>query len=110
MLRNSAVAMWIFVLLGLIPFMPFGWGATFLFFVIPVWLVYWQVKFGKLQTSDCRLQTRQARPAHCAGHVATSTGSRTGVFDLAIGIDSLELINRTVFEGHSQEEPVSANG
>ena len=52
MLRNSAGAMWIFVLLGLIPFLPFGWGATFLFFVIPVWLVYWQVKFGKLQSSD----------------------------------------------------------
>ena len=52
MLRNSAGAMWIFVLLGLIPFMPFGWGATLLFFVIPVWLVYWQVKFGKLQSSD----------------------------------------------------------
>jgi hypothetical protein len=44
--------MWIFLLLGLIPFMPFGWGSTILFFAIPVWLVYWQVKFGKIQTQD----------------------------------------------------------
>jgi len=44
--------MWIFFLLGLLPFMPFGWGFTALFFVIPVWLVYWQVKFGSLKTND----------------------------------------------------------
>ena len=52
LLRNSAGAMWIFFLLGLLPFLPFGWGFTGLFFSIPVWLIYWQVKFGRLQTSD----------------------------------------------------------
>jgi len=52
LLRNSAGVMWIFFLLGLLPFMPFGWGFTALFFVIPVWLVYWQVKFGSLKTKD----------------------------------------------------------
>ena len=52
LLRNSAAVMWIFFLLGLLPFMPFGWGFTILFFVIPVWLVYWQVKFGRIQTQD----------------------------------------------------------
>ena len=39
LLRNSAGAMWIFFLLGLIPFSPLGWGFTGLFFVIPVWLI-----------------------------------------------------------------------
>jgi len=52
LLRNAAGVMWIFFLLGLLPFLPFGWGFTFLVFLIPVWLVYWQVKFGGLQTTD----------------------------------------------------------
>jgi len=52
MLRNSAGVMWGFFLLGLIPFLPLGWGFVGLFFVIPVWLIYWQVKFGSLQTQD----------------------------------------------------------
>jgi hypothetical protein len=52
LLRNSAGTMWGFFLLGLFPFMPFGWGFTSLFFAIPGWLIYWQVKFGGLQTSD----------------------------------------------------------
>jgi hypothetical protein len=38
--------------LGLLPFMPFGWGFKGLFFVIPAWLVFWQVKFGRLETPD----------------------------------------------------------
>jgi hypothetical protein len=52
LLRNTAGAMWLFFLLGLIPFLPFGWGFTGLFVVIPVWLIYWQVKFGRIQTQD----------------------------------------------------------
>jgi hypothetical protein len=52
LLRNSAAVMWTFFLLGLIPFLPLGWGFTVLFFVIPVWLIYWQLKFGRLQTAD----------------------------------------------------------
>jgi len=52
LLRNSAAVMWIFFLLGLLPFMPFGWGFIGLFLVIPFWLIYWQVKFGNIQTGD----------------------------------------------------------
>ena len=52
LLRSTAGAMWMFFLLGLIPFSPLGWGATILFYVIPAWLIYWQVKFGKLETVD----------------------------------------------------------
>ncbi len=52
LLRNSAAVMWTFFLLGLLPFSPFGWGFTGLFFAIPVWLIYWQLKFGRLQTID----------------------------------------------------------
>jgi hypothetical protein len=50
-LRNSAGAMWTFFLLGLV-FIPFGWGFSGLFFGIPAGLIYWQIKFGKLQTRD----------------------------------------------------------
>jgi hypothetical protein len=42
----------IFLLGILIPFMPFGWGFTILFFVIPIWLIVWQLRFGRLQTVD----------------------------------------------------------
>lgn len=52
LLRNAAGVMWIFFLLGLLPFLPFGWGFTFLVVAIPIWLVYWQVQFGSLQTTD----------------------------------------------------------
>jgi hypothetical protein len=52
LLRNSAAVMWVFFLLGLLPFMPFDWGFTALFFSIPAWLIYWQVKFGNLPTRD----------------------------------------------------------
>ena len=52
MLRNSAGAMWTFFVIGLFTFWPVGWGFTCLFYIIPVWLVYWQVKFGSLQTLD----------------------------------------------------------
>ena len=52
LLRHSAVAMWIFFVLGLLPFMPFGWGFIGLFFVVPVWMIYWQIKFGNLPTRD----------------------------------------------------------
>jgi hypothetical protein len=48
----SAGAIWVFFLLGLLPFMPFDWGFTGLFFLIPAWLLYWQVQFGRLEISD----------------------------------------------------------
>ena len=53
MLRYVAGAMWTFFLLGFIPLlMPLVWASNAMFFVIPVWLVYWKVRFGKLQTDD----------------------------------------------------------
>ena len=53
MLRYSAGAMWTFFLLALIPFlMPIVWASNVMFFVVPVWLLYWQVKYGNLQTDD----------------------------------------------------------
>ena len=53
MLRYIAGAMWTFLLLALIPFlMPLAWASNVMFFVVPVWLIYWQVRFGKLQTDD----------------------------------------------------------
>ena len=52
LVRNAAAVMWIFLALSVVPFMPFGWGFRILFLVIPVWLIYWQVKFGKLETVD----------------------------------------------------------
>ena len=51
-LRNTAGAMWGFFLLGLVTFSPIVWAASFLFFLIPAWLIYWQVKFGALKTVD----------------------------------------------------------
>ncbi|HSE24906.1 MAG TPA: hypothetical protein VLB68_24815 [Pyrinomonadaceae bacterium] len=87
MLRNSAGAMWIFVLLGLIPFLPFGWGATFLFFAIPAWLVYWQVKFGRLQTSDVDYK-RAKRDRLIA----------LGMWLPALGLELLSLIRLLVSE------------
>ena len=53
MLRYIAGAMWTFFLLALIPFlMSLVWASNVMFFVVPVWLVYWKVRFGKLQTDD----------------------------------------------------------
>ena len=53
-LRTAAVT--IFVLLGvsLVPFIAFvGYlGSLFTFFIVVVLFIRWQVKFGKLQTSD----------------------------------------------------------
>jgi len=53
MLRYSAGAMWTFFLLALIPFlMPVAWASNVMFYVVPVGLIYWKVKFGQLQTDD----------------------------------------------------------
>ena len=32
--------------------MPLVWASNVIFFVVPVWLVYWQVRYGNLQTDD----------------------------------------------------------
>ena len=57
MLRNGVGVMWVFFLLSTIPFMPFGWGFIGLFFVIPVWLFTWPIKFGRLESSDADYKT-----------------------------------------------------
>jgi hypothetical protein len=51
-LRNAAVSMWAFFILALIPFSPTGWAGTAEFTLIPFWLIYWQVRFGNLQSLD----------------------------------------------------------
>ena len=52
LLRNAAGVMWLFLLLSVVPFLPFGWGYFGLFFGVPVWLVYWYPKYGRLKTQD----------------------------------------------------------
>ena len=50
-IRNTAGAMWGFVGFGLI----FGLatlGAIACFFLIPLSLIYWQIRFGRLKTAD----------------------------------------------------------
>lgn len=53
MLRHSAVSMWVLLLVAFVPvFGPALWGFHGLMVVIPVWLIYWQVTFGKLESGD----------------------------------------------------------
>ena len=51
-LKIAAVAMWIFLGLQLIPFLPFGWAFLITFFVVLVLFLRWMVKFGGVQTTD----------------------------------------------------------
>ena len=52
-LRYSAGAMWTFFLIGLIPFLtPIGLASNVMFFGVPISLIYWQVRFGNLQSDD----------------------------------------------------------
>jgi hypothetical protein len=51
--RTAAVAMWVFLGLSFVPFLPVVyWGFLFTFLVVMVLLVRWQVKFGRLKTVD----------------------------------------------------------
>jgi hypothetical protein len=52
LLRNAASVMWMFLLLSTIPFLPFGWGYFAMFLGVPLWLVYWYPKYGRLETAD----------------------------------------------------------
>ena len=53
MLRYSAAAMWTFSLLALIPFLlPLAYASNVMFVIVPVWLIYWQVRYGNLQSDD----------------------------------------------------------
>jgi Na+-driven multidrug efflux pump len=52
-LRTAAIAMYVLLGLSLIPFIPLASPAfTFVFFVVVVLTIRWQVKFGNLQISD----------------------------------------------------------
>jgi fatty acid desaturase len=52
-LRTAAFAMWLFLGLSFIPFIPLvGWGFLFTFVIVLVMLVRWQVKFGGIKTTD----------------------------------------------------------
>jgi Ca2+/Na+ antiporter len=52
-LKTAALAMFVFLGLSLIPFVPFVyWGFVLTFVVVLVLLIRWQVKFGSLLTND----------------------------------------------------------
>ena len=52
-LKTAAVAMFIFLGLSLVPFLPLVfWGFVLTFFIVLVMLVRWQIKFSGLQTND----------------------------------------------------------
>ena len=85
MLRYVAGAMWTFFLLALIPFlMPLVWASYVMFFVVPVWLVYWKVKFGTLQTDD-KDYVRATRDCRIA-FLIWSPAMAFEVVSLAIGL------------------------
>jgi uncharacterized membrane protein len=51
--RTAAVAMWVFLGLSFIPYVPLvAWGFVVTFIVVLVMLIRWQVKFGGLKTAD----------------------------------------------------------
>jgi|SRR5882672_2180943 len=51
--RTAAVAMWVFLGLSFIPFLPLvTLGFEITFFVVIVMLIRWQIKFGGLKTAD----------------------------------------------------------
>lgn len=52
-LRIAAVAMWIFLGLSVVPFLPVvGWGFLITFFVVLILIVRWLIKFTGLRTRD----------------------------------------------------------
>jgi hypothetical protein len=53
MIRNLAGAMWVFFFLRFVPFLGLlGYVVLVLFFVVPIRLVIWQVKYGGIKTAD----------------------------------------------------------
>lgn len=52
-LRIAAVAMWIFLGLYVIPFIPLvGWGFLVTFFMVLILIIRWTIKFSGIQTRD----------------------------------------------------------
>jgi hypothetical protein len=57
-LRTAAIAMYVFMGLSFIPFIPLvGWAFLGTFIVVVVLTIRWQVKFGTLQTGDADYKT-----------------------------------------------------
>lgn len=53
LVRNSAGVMWVFLAFASLPmFALFGWAVLGLLIGIPGGLLYWQARFGHLETSD----------------------------------------------------------
>lgn len=52
LVRNGAGVMWAFLLLSMLPFMGFVWGFWGLLLGVPIALIHWRIKFGRLETSD----------------------------------------------------------
>ena len=53
MIRNLASAMWVFFFIRFIPFLGLvGYVALVLFFVVPIRLIIWMVKYGGINTQD----------------------------------------------------------
>ena len=51
--KTAAIAMWVFLGLSFIPFMPLvSLGFEITFVVVMIMLIRWQVKFGRLKTED----------------------------------------------------------
>ena len=51
--RTAAIAMWVFLGLSFIPFIPLvAWAFVVTFLVVMVMLIRWQVRFGGLKTAD----------------------------------------------------------
>ena len=51
--KTAAVAMWVFLGISFIPFIPLvTLGSEITFLVVTVMLIRWQVKFGGLKTAD----------------------------------------------------------
>ena len=51
--KTAAVAMWVFLGMSFIPFIPLvAWAFVLTFLVVMVMLIRWQVKFGGLKTAD----------------------------------------------------------
>ncbi|HEX7332042.1 MAG TPA: hypothetical protein VF290_11130 [Pyrinomonadaceae bacterium] len=52
-LRTAAIAMYVFLGLSLVPFLPFvSWGFVITFIVVIVLLIRWQVRYSGLITDD----------------------------------------------------------
>jgi len=52
-LRTAAIAMYVFLGLSMVPFLPFvSWGFLIIFIIVIVLLIRWQVRYSGLITED----------------------------------------------------------